>query len=46
MRMIINGEYYYMNGKKDHYMTWVNNSKFSWLVPVLCFILVAIVEGM
>ena len=43
-------KYYTLNGngkiKIDKLTTWINNSKWSWIIPVLCVIIGGIVEGM
>lgn len=42
--------YYKINDKGqiefDRFATWINNSKWSWIIPVLCFFAGAFVEGM
>lgn len=43
-------KYYTINNKGqikyDGLTTWINNSKWSWLIPVICFIAVVLIEGL
>lgn len=39
-------KYYNKKGQVDRLTTWINNSKWSWIIPVLCVIIVGIVEGL
>lgn len=42
-------KYYIMqNGhiKYDACTTWTNNSKWSWLIPVLCVVIVGMIEAL
>ena len=32
-------KYYFTNGKEDVVTTWINNSKWSWIIPVVCILI-------
>lgn len=38
--------YYNEKGKIDKFATWVNNCKWSWVIPVLCILIGGLIEGM
>lgn len=38
--------YYNANGRVDRFATWINNSKWSWLIPVMLFVICGIIEGL
>lgn len=38
--------YYNAKGEVDHFTTWINNSKWSWVIPVTLFIICGIVQGL